>query len=103
MLVRFRKELHFLVSSPDLLILLFFFTKDVVRSFEVELLSLIVLGLFKSRATAVLSWLDCSSTVHDTSTTWFQTSNLIQSNTTAVAENKTQKRRKRFRKLLNVF
>ena len=28
---------------------------------------------------------------HDTSTTWFQTSNLIQSNRTAVAENKTQK------------
>ena len=28
---------------------------------------------------------------HDTSTTWFQTSNLIQSNGTAVAENKTQK------------
>ena len=28
---------------------------------------------------------------HDTSTTWFQTSNSIQSNTTAVAENKTQK------------
>ena len=27
---------------------------------------------------------------HDTSTTWFQTSNLIQSNRTAVAENKTQ-------------
>ena len=49
---------------------------------------------FKRRATAVLSWLDCSSTVarlkHDTSTTWFQTSNLIQSNRTAVAENKSQ-------------
>ena len=28
---------------------------------------------------------------HDTSTTWFQTSNLIQLNRTAVAENKTQK------------
>ena len=28
---------------------------------------------------------------HDTSTTWFQTSNLIHSNRTAVAENKTQK------------
>ena len=39
---------------------------------------------FKRRATAVLSWLDCSST-------WFQTSNLIQSNRTAVAKNKTQK------------
>ena len=41
---------------------------------------------FKRRATAVLSWLDCSSTVarlqHDTSTTWFQKSNLIQSNRT---------------------
>ena len=49
---------------------------------------------FKRRATAVLSWLDCSSTVarlkHDTSTTWFQKSNLIQSNRTAVAENKSQ-------------
>ena len=30
---------------------------------------------------------------HDTSTTWFQTSNSIQSNATAVAENKTQKYR----------
>ena len=29
---------------------------------------------------------------HDTSTTWFQTSNLIQSNRTAVAENKTHKK-----------
>ena len=47
MLVRFKKELHFLVSSPDLLLLLFFFTKEVVRSFEVELLSLVVLGLFQ--------------------------------------------------------
>ena len=28
---------------------------------------------------------------HDTSTTWFQTSNLIQSNRAAVADNKTQK------------
>ena len=28
---------------------------------------------------------------HDTSTTWFQTSNLIHSNRTAVAEDKTQK------------
>ena len=50
---------------------------------------------FKRRATAVPSWLDCSSTAarlqHDTCTTWFQTSNLIQSNRTAVAENKTQK------------
>ena len=50
---------------------------------------------FKRRATALISWLDCRSTVarlqHDTSTTWFQTSNLIQSNRTAVAENKTQK------------
>ena len=27
---------------------------------------------------------------HDTSTTWFQTSNLVQSNRSAVAENKTQ-------------
>jgi len=27
---------------------------------------------------------------HNTNTTWFQMSNLIQSNTTAVAENKTQ-------------
>ena len=41
---------------------------------------------FKRRATAVLSWLDSSST-------WFQTSNLIQSNRTAVAENKTHKKR----------
>ena len=39
---------------------------------------------FKRRATAVLSELDCSLT-------WFQASNLIQSNRTAVAENKTQK------------
>ena len=51
---------------------------------------------FKRRATAVvLSWLDCGSTVarlqHDTSTTWFQTSNLIQSNRTAIAGNKIQK------------
>ena len=47
---------------------------------------------FKRRATTVLSWLDCSSTQwHDTSTTWFQSSNLIKSNRTAVAENKTQK------------
>ena len=50
---------------------------------------------FKRRAIAMLSWLDCSSTVarlqNDTNTTWFQTSNLIQSNRTAVAENKTQK------------
>ena len=30
---------------------------------------------------------------HDTVTTWFQTSNLIQSNNTAVAKNKTQKYR----------
>ena len=30
---------------------------------------------------------------HDTSTTWFQTSNLIQSNGTAVAENKTHQKR----------
>ena len=58
---------------------------------------------FKRRATAALSWLDCISTVvsktkhfrnylfrlqHDTST--IQTSNLIQSNRTAIAENKTQ-------------
>ena len=57
----------------------------------------------KRRATAALSWLDCISTVvsktkhfrnylfrlqHDTST--IQTSNLIQSNRTAIAENKTQ-------------
>ena len=50
---------------------------------------------FKRRATAVLSWLDCSSTVarlqHDTRTTWFQTWNSIQSNRIAVAEHKTQK------------
>ena len=43
---------------------------------------------FKRRATAVLSWLDYSSTV--CSTTLFQTLNLIRSNRTAVAENKTQ-------------
>ena len=58
---------------------------------------------FKRRATAALSWLDCISTVvsktkyfrnylfrlqHDTST--IQTSNLIQSNRTAIAENKTE-------------
>ena len=52
-LVRFRKELHFLVSSPDLLLLLLlFFTKQVVRSFEVELLSLFVLN--KNKATKFL-------------------------------------------------
>ena len=55
---------------------------------------------FKRRATAVLSWLDCSSTT--ASTSWFQTSNLIQSNRTAVAKNKTQ-HKKRFGKVLNVF
>ena len=38
------------------------------------------MACFKRRATAVLSWLDCSST-------WFQTWNLIQSNRMAVAEN----------------
>ena len=45
---------------------------------------------FKRRAAAVPG-----STIarlqHDTSTTWFQTSKLIQLNRTAVAENKTQK------------
>ena len=43
---------------------------------------------FKRRATAALSWLDCTRLQHDTST--IQTSNLIQSNRTAIAENKTQ-------------
>ena len=38
----------------------------------------------KRRVSAVLSWLDFS-------TTWFQTSNLTQSNKIAVAENKTKK------------
>ena len=52
------------------------------------------MACFKRHATAVLSWLDCSSPLlHDTSMTWFQTSNLIQSNRTAVAENKTQNKR----------
>ena len=46
------------------------------------------------RATAVLSWLDCSLTAAGHySTTWFQTSNLVQSNRTAVAENKTHTKR----------
>ena len=45
---------------------------------------------FKRRATAVLIWLDCSSTAARHGTTWFQTPNLIQSNGTAVAENKLQ-------------
>ena len=36
----------------------------------------------------------CKYTQLDASTTWFQTSNLIQSNRMAVAENKTQKCRK---------
>ena len=41
---------------------------------------------FKHRATAMLSWLNCS-------TTWFQTSNLIQSNKMAITENKTQNKK----------
>ena len=43
------------------------------------------------RATALLSWLDVDRLQHDTSTIYFLTSNLIQLNRTAVAENKTQK------------
>ena len=50
------------------------------------------------RATAVL--LKPSQLQHDTSTTWFQTLNLIQSNRTAVAENKTKKDRNQVKLLL---
>ena len=38
---------------------------------------------FKRRATALLSCSTVARLQHDTSTTWFQTSNLIQSNGTA--------------------
>ena len=57
------------------------------------------------RATAVLSWLDCSSISarHWHVWSWFQTSNLIQSNRTAVAENKTQKYRNGFANFKTVF
>ena len=47
-----------------------------------------VLGLFQ---TSCYCRAKLARLQHDTSTTWFQTSNLIQSNRTAVAENKTQK------------
>ena len=40
---------------------------------------------------------------HDTSTTWFQTSNLIQPNRTAVTRKQNTKIKKQFSKLLNVF
>ena len=40
---------------------------------------------------------------HDTSTTWFQTSNLIQSNRTAVDEKNEHKIKELFSKLLNLF
>ena len=48
---------------------------------------------FKRRATAVLRWLDCWTAARHTSTSWFNTSNLIQSNRMTVAENKPQKQR----------
>ena len=46
---------------------------------------------FKRRASAVLSCLNFSTTQHDCSMTWFQTSNLTQLNKITVAENKTKK------------
>ena len=49
-----------------------------------------VSSFVRRRATAMLS---LARLQYDTSTTWCQTSNLIQSNRTAVAENKTHKKR----------
>ena len=60
---------------------------------------------FKRRATAVLSWLDCCSTAApNTSTTWFQTSNLIHTMTVewnGCCQKQNTKIKKRFSKLSN--
>ena len=67
----------------------FFYFYQACTGFAPTLLTFAILvqrsttGL-KRRVSAVLSWLDFS-------TTWFQMSNLTQSNKIAVAENKTKK------------
>ena len=64
MLVRFRKELHFNFLSRSASSY-FYFTKQVVHSFEVELLSLIVFKQQQSSKVLVMNAFSLRSIIQD--------------------------------------
>ena len=65
MLVRFRKELHFNFLSRSASSYFLFFTKQVVHSFEVELLSLIVFKQQQSSKVLVMNTFSLRSIIQN--------------------------------------